>query len=172
MIGKVSTTVHKAFDLIVGKTFVAKDTVTSLEPYVQNTMVVGSTFNNVWYWYSGKTTYTNTKTNETITFERGDDTLTTPIPSGEWNATFAEDTRILCLMPHNNPNKLPLSSHLTKFFMKAGDAQELPIGTKLFVGEGSIEINGNTIQGPREVYFKTENKTVKAISDVFGFIIL
>lgn len=163
---------HKAFDVVVAKTFFPKGIITSFEPLVQNSLVIGSSLNYIWFWIEGRTLFTNNHTGDTVTFQKSDNTIDKPVPQGEWTVTFEEGTRLLCASPHNNVNKIPLHSHLSIFYMESGSTRNIPANTKLFLGAGKIQTEDVIIEGPKQIHIKTSGKTVTAITDVFGFITL
>jgi hypothetical protein len=167
-----SSTIYKAFNLIVTKTYFPAGIVTSMDPMINNVFQIGSTPSFVWLYTKGRCSGTNTKTGEKFTWVPGDCSLVSPYPQGEWRADFEEDTELLCINPFMNQLKLPLADWVTHFTLKAGEATTIPTGTKLFLGVGSLQVESKIFSTPSQIHFASGSKSVIAVNDVYGFIVL
>lgn len=85
----------------------------------------------------------------------------------EYDITVNEDSAHLCLSTATNPNGLP---QLEKFYLAAGETTVLPVGTKLYLGTGPLEVGDTVIPGMRQVRVASEEKTVRAVADCHGWI--
>lgn len=167
----VSSTVYKAFSVIVVKTVFPAGVVTCTEPLVNNVFQIGSTPSFVWMYTKGRCFGVNTETGQKLNWVPGDCSLVSPYPKGEWRAEFEEDTEVLCISPFMNPSKLPLSDWVTPFILKAGETTALELGTKLFIGVGKLRVDQKSVSSPAQIRFASGGKDVYAEEDTYGFIV-
>lgn len=167
----MQVTVHKAFDLVVAITKLTQGETFVLDPVVDNIFQAGPNFGFVWYNTVGNDVLTNTVTGEQIARSAGTCTLTEPIPTGEWRTEVAEDLEVLCVSSFMNQNKLPIHAYLTQFKLLSQNQLTVPHGTKLFLGHGSLVIEGKTITGPQQILFKSGDKQVTASTNCYGFYV-
>jgi hypothetical protein len=167
----VSSTVHKAFNIVVTKTMFPAGVITCTDPLVNNVFQIGSTPSFVWLYTKGRCFGVNTETGQKLNWVPGDCSLVSPYPKGEWRAEFEEDTEVLCVSPFMNPSNLPLSNWLTPFVLKAGETTTLELGTKLFIGVGKLRVDEKLFLSPAQIRFSSGGKAVSAEEDTYGFIV-
>lgn len=167
----MQTSYHRAFGIAVALTQFDKGEKVVLEPIVDNIFQVGPNFGFVWYNIVGDDLLTNTITGEQIERPAGTCTLTSPIPIGEWRMEIPEDMQVLCASPFLNTGMLPLANHMADFKVLSGEQRLMPGNTKLFLGYGSLTVEGKTITGPQQILFKSGAKQITAITNCYGFIV-
>jgi hypothetical protein len=98
------------------------------------------------------------------------------VPEGESIFTAEEDSYWWCLKLDSNPDGIPETD---TFYITAGDDRELPIGSRLILCLGELSIEDKIFQAkddpetplPVGIRIKTGPKTVKAITDCFGYLV-
>lgn len=167
----MNTTIYRAFDLIAAYATYTKGEVITNDPLVEGIFVVGENSPFTWMYMSGKHVFVNTQTGEQIERVAGEDLINNPIPPGEWRSIVPEDFDVICFSPFTNDDKLPLSSHITFVVLPDNEQRFMPHMTKFFLAKGSIIVDGQTISGPKQVLFKTGDKTITATGDAYGVIV-
>lgn len=168
----MQTTLHRAFDIVVAITHFKQGEVTVIDPILNNTFQVGLNFGFIWYNIVGDDLLTNTITGEQLARPEGTCTLSSPIPIGEWRMGIPEDMQVLCVSPFLNQTKLPLADYVSDFKLLSQNQLTIPHGTKLFLGHGSLVIDGKAITGPQQILFKSGDKQVTAATNCYGFLIV
>lgn len=163
--------VHRSFGLIAVITSFDKGGVVTLDPLVDNIYSVGPNFGYIFMHLKGTDILVNTVTGEEIARGPGDNSITNPMPPGEWRSTSPEDIQIVCYSPFNNANSVPLSPRLEPVVITSGGGRHMPHMTKFFLAAGEIRINGKSITGPQQVLMRTGNVIMDAVTDVYGFIV-
>lgn len=125
-----------------------------------------------WLYISGRIQHTNTETQAVQQRTRGFCNLDTPETIGTFRVESLEDSVIYCTSPFINKEKNPVSPNTTCFRLPQGQTAALVEGTKLFLADGTIEVNGVQIEGPRQVHVRvgTGPRQVTALSDCLGYI--
>ncbi len=80
--------------------------------------------------------------------------------------TAVEETVLFCLTPELNRGYIP---DVTPIILQADEANSFEAGTRFFLCEGVVEINGAEFIGPCQVKFNGP-QTLKAKTDVYGVI--
>ena len=163
--------VHRSFGLTAVITSFDKGGVVTVDPLVDNTYSVGPNFGYVFMHLKGTDILINTVTGEEISRGPGDNSITSPVPFGEWRTTSPEDIVVVCYSPFINADKLPLHTKLEPVVLSSGGSKLMPHLTKFFLAAGDIQINGKTISGSKQVHMKTGDVTMNAVTDVYGFIV-
>jgi hypothetical protein len=166
-----SLTIHKGFDIAIARAFLPVGIPVNIEPMLENIFTSSSNFAYIWLVAQGSCTFTNTDTGETVYWEKFDSTLSKPLGTGEWQANIIEDLEVFCINQHMNLNKFPIKNYVETFILLENNETELVQGTQLFLGSGEIQIDDQTFVGPKQIKIKTQNKTIKALTDVAGYII-
>lgn len=151
--------------------FTAGETLT-FEPIYENVFTVGAEFQRtyIWLYTKGTDTLINVDSGETIVRTAGDCTLTTPYPIGSWRTTLPEDIELWCFSVYT-PSTMARGLPNVEVFRLAKDQEvELPQGTKLFLATGVLQIDTKYFSIPSQIELKSGAKTVRALSDVYGFI--
>lgn len=163
---------YRAFGYVVvmNRFFAGEDL--NLPPVANNLFTVGDEFPYVWMYTDGSVISTNTATGEQKLRQAGDCTVTDPWPKGEWLVSNATDYDVCCIAADANQGKNPPIPPLAPFSMKAGEVRVIAKGTRLFLAEGQIDIEGVVAAGVRPIDFASGDKTVTAITDAYGLIFL
>lgn len=92
-------------------------------------------------------------------------------PSDYIKGTFIQtppvETVVWCYEPKTNRGYTP---PLSKFELSDGGQSTLTLGTKLFLCEGALEINGNIIQSPTQILVKNGDKQAVARGQCYGIL--
>jgi hypothetical protein len=163
--------VHRSFGLTAVITSFDKGGVVTVDPLVNNTYSVGPNFGYIFMHLKGTDVLINTVTGEEIARGPGDNSITSPMPLGEWRSTSPEDIEVVCYSPFINADKVPLNSRLEPVVLNAGESKLMPHLTQFFLAAGDIQINGKTISGPKQVHMKTGDVTMNAVTNTYGFIV-
>jgi hypothetical protein len=86
---------------------------------------------------------------------------------GTFTQTPLGETDVWCFDPKANRGFTP---PLRKFELAAGETQILLQGTKLFLCEGGLVVNGNVVNKPTQIFVKTNDIEVTAATQVYGII--
>lgn len=164
-------TLHKAFDLVAAHATYTKGEIINNDPLVDGVFVVDDNSPFVWMYMSGRQIFVNTKTGEQIERVAGDNLIRNPIPPGEWRSIVPEDFDVVCFSPVTNNKKVPLADHITFVSIPAGEQYAIPHLTKLFLAKGSVTIDGQTVSGPKQISFKTGDKSITSTTGAYGVII-
>jgi len=122
----------------------------------------------VWFIAQGKHVHTNVATGERKELNGGWCSLLDPLPVGEHMLTIPVYSESVCLAAElSGQQTLP---EVTHFALGAGESKPLPNGTKLYLVEGEIEVNGKVIPGMRQVRISSGDSVVKGLKDSFGLI--
>ena len=79
----------------------------------------------------------------------------------------ATDGECLCLDPKANRGYLPA---VQVFSLKAGETADLPKGTKLFLGAGSLSLANKTVNKPSQILISSSKILASANSDCYGLL--
>ena len=85
----------------------------------------------------------------------------------EYTNIVNEDSTFWCCDPKLNKGFLP---KIIPQVVSINDTIELKQGTKLFLCEGTLEINGREFVGPYQIHIKTGDKSAKALTTCYGLI--
>jgi hypothetical protein len=165
------TTTHRAFDLIYTLVILPTGGTITADPIVNNVVTIGSLFDYTTMVTKGKITIKNIKTNQIMNFVVGDNAFDTPFDEGEWEILTNEPFEYVCFSPLLNPDKYPIREKLTPFRLLSGQYMEIMKGKKLFLAVGQISVDDKKFTGVDRIKFTTENKTVTALEDSYGFFV-
>lgn len=163
--------VHRSFGLTAVITEFDKGGVVTVDPLVDNIYSVGPNFGYIFMHLKGTDVLINTVTGEEIVRRPGDNSITNPMPVGEWRSTSPEDINVVCYSPFNNADKVPLNTRLEPVVLLSGYSQTMPNMTQFFLASGDIQINEKVISGPQQVRVQTGDVVVRAVTNVYGFIV-
>ena len=80
-----------------------------------------------------------------------------------------EGCEFFCLDPKINRGALPS----TRFdILNPGQTLELTANTKFYLCRGEIKIDGTTLSGPKQIFVRSEVKTVEAVTKCFAIVFL
>jgi len=77
------------------------------------------------------------------------------------------ETVLWCFSDDLNNDYVP---DVEKWFLAAGQTVNLPVGTKLFMCQGNLLIDGSTKTNPTQIHIKTNETSVVANEDCYGFL--
>lgn len=152
-------------EMMVNNLFTVDDTNTD-----HNGSISGSNGAYIWMLISGVHTYTDVNTGVVDRHERGWSNLIRPLQRGVYRFDVVEEGEYICVSPNVNSRRSPATPNLEYFSLKPKQSKILPIGTKLYLVDGTLSIDGNEISGMRQISVKSADHTVTAISDCLGFI--
>lgn len=167
-------TPHGAWEIISGIVSINVGETIKTEPFLDNRLVVGENPTYVTLHTKGIVTFQNIKTGEKVEVKEGDfypfDFSLLP---GEYNVLFDNDIEHLCISPFtgNNVNYHPLEKKVTPFKLKRGETVLIEQNKRLFLVKGTLQINDKNYSGVNRIKFSSGSKTVKALSDSYGFFI-
>lgn len=125
---------------------------------------------NAFFWFvaKGQHLYTNLDTGERKTLNPGWCSLTDPLSAGRQQLTVPVDSESVCFtVPPGEA--LPV---LQVVNLKAGESKTFPVGTRLYVVEGELDIAGTAVGSMRQVWFTSGEKEARAGRDslliIFG----
>jgi hypothetical protein len=124
----------------------------------------------VWFLCKGKQSYKNLETGQIIVHEAGWTNLTDPTPPGTYEVQFLTPSEHICFSPLGNSDRTPKIPELEFVEMEQGATRTFPVGTKLYVLEGELQINGNTIPSMRQVRVSSSDVQATAAKKTWGFI--
>jgi hypothetical protein len=84
-----------------------------------------------------------------------------------YEVVAAEESVLFCLTPKLNRGYIPETMPVV---LSVNDTAAYDAGTRLFLCQGTIEVNGSEFTGPCQVGFKGP-QTIEAKTDVYGIII-
>lgn len=92
-----------------------------------------------------------------------------PLRSGKFEFRADQDSRWWCINWQRNGEKLP---NVSPVVMAAGTSRTFPIGTRLFLVEGQVDVNGSAVSLPSSVKASTQDVTVTCSANTYGFLFL
>ena len=168
---------YAAFGYVLMRVYPEVGQVTTEDALTNNIFTVNSdgTVNNtgneyVWFLCSGKQSYRNLETGAITVHEGGWTNLTDPTPPGTYAVEFLTPSEHVCFSPLINSDRTPKIPELELVEMEQGTTRVFPNGTKLYVLEGELHINGSTIPSMRQVRVSTGDVTATAARKTWGFI--
>jgi hypothetical protein len=88
-------------------------------------------------------------------------------PAGTYDYVAAEDSEWWCINYTANRNQLPA---VQVFTAAVGEVKNLPVGTKLFLCEGSVSFGETQYDAPAAFEISTEQATFVAGEQCYGFV--
>jgi hypothetical protein len=92
-----------------------------------------------------------------------------PLRPGTFEFTAEQAARWWCINWDRNGQKLP---DVAPIVMLAGTSRTFPVGSRLFLGEGAVTVNGVAIELPSSIKASTQDVEVVASADTYGFLFL
>ncbi len=135
-----------------------------------NGSISGSIGSYIWMLIKGVHTYTNVVTGDVDRHEPGWCNLVNPLSVGMYEFNVVEDSEYICFSPRVNQDRSPAIPSLEYFFLNDGESKEMQAGTKLYLIDGSISVNGITIPSMRQVRIKNNHTQVVAKGRCLGYI--
>jgi hypothetical protein len=132
--------------------------------------ISGSKGAYVWVMLNGIQTYTNLDTGDVDKHEHGWCNLVNPLTAGRFKFDSVTDSEHICFSPRANAHRTPSIPELEFFELGAGQERTIPTGTRLYLVDGELAINGKTIPAMRQVRFGTGATHVKANAQCYGLV--
>ena len=132
--------------------------------------ISGSAGSYIWMLISGVHTYTNIITEDIDRHESGWCNLVNPLSVGMYKFDVVEDSEYICFSPIVNKDRSPPIPNLEYFYLDSGGSKELHAGTKLYLVDGLLYVNGNEIPSMRQIRIKNNKTKVTAIKKCLGYI--
>lgn len=118
----------------------------------------------IWTLLSGKITHENLDTGEVITMERGWSTVDKGThPPGLYKITHEESSELICINHKNHPDGKPT---LKIHHMKDSETASFKRGSKLFVADGRVVIDGKEFWAGRQLSLLTDKEILCAESSI------
>jgi hypothetical protein len=125
----------------------------------------------IWLNVSGRMQVKNVVTGEIQDRFAGASNLITTEEVGTYIGGCIEPAIVFSIWPENNVNNSPVIPDLEYFKLEKGATYNAKIGTKLFLAEGTIQIDNNDpVSSTRQIRVQSGDKVFTAISDCYGFI--
>jgi hypothetical protein len=122
----------------------------------------------VWMVFEGHMRHTNLNTGEVTDRTAGYSSLGIFDQPGRIQVEAIKTSKILCMTPELR-NEITLDS-LSNWSLKAGDSTILPIGTKLLLAHGQINIDGSVFSGTKQIRVSSNEKVAIAVTDSYGLL--
>lgn len=152
-------------EIMTNNVFTVQDPTPGANGNISNT---GKSY--VWFLASGQHTYRNLVTGEIDVHEPGWCNLVRKMSVGAFEFQSTKDSEYVCFSPVLNAARTPIIPDLEFVEIEAGETASFPVGTKLYVLEGEIEINGKSVVSMRQVHVTTSNITAKAKRKTYAYI--
>jgi hypothetical protein len=152
-------------EIMTNNVFTVQDPKPGLAGNISNT---GQAY--VWFLASGQHTYQNLVTGELDVHEPGWCNLVQKMSAGAFEFQSTKDSEYVCFSPVLNAARTPKIPDLEFVEIEAGETATFPIGTKLYVLEGELDINGKSVVSMRQVHVRTGDITAKAKRKTYGYI--
>ena len=173
---------YPAFGYILLRTKIKAGEVITDEALVENILNItnpaldhtgsinGSNGAFVWLLINGVHTYKDIKTGKVETHEAGWCNLVRKPDAGIYEFNVTEDSDQICFSPIINRKKIPVIPPLDFFSLKDGESCTINQGTKLYLVDGSLNIEGNVVPSMRQINISSSNKLVTAVGNCYGLI--
>jgi hypothetical protein len=132
--------------------------------------ISGSTGSYIWVLLNGIQTYTNISTGAVDKHERGWCNLVKPLSAGNFKFDSVTDSEYICLSPRVNAERTPVVPELEFFDLAVGQTRTMPAGTRLYLLDGEMAVDGITISSMRQVRFSSGAATAKANAHCLGLV--
>lgn len=158
-----------AFDYVIIKNKIEAGEIIDDDTLEDNVYLYNENFLTVWLQTSGLSTHTNVS-GEVQLRSTGDSTISKPLMPGSNTIVFNEQSDVFCVSPIANKHKNPKVPPLDHFSLKAGQSVTLPLGTKLFLASGSLNLGGIIVDKIRQVELVTGARLCTANTDCLGLL--
>lgn len=159
-----------AFGYVVIRNEISAGELISDDLFTNGLVTITVPFSTCWFYTKGLVHNVNTETGEVSVRSPGFCNAVSKETTGVWRADFLEDSTVFCV-PQPQGQKSPLIiDQLQPFVLLAGSSTTIAQGIKLLVCQGQLDIGGVAIPEFRQVEFKSGDKMVTAVQDVYGLI--
>jgi hypothetical protein len=77
---------------------------------------------------------------------------------------------VFCVSPTPNSSRNPAVPPLDHFALASGASVVLKKGTKLFLAEGTLHVEGKDITGPKQIEVVSGDKSFSAVTPCLGLL--
>jgi len=124
----------------------------------------------IWLNTKGHMRIVNKETNEVEDRYAGASNLLKEEKIGKYVGRCIEPATVFSIWFESNLDQSPIIPNVKYFKLNKGETYNAPLGTKLFLAEGTIYINGQTFEGTRQIKVSTEPKTFLGLTDCYGLL--
>jgi hypothetical protein len=124
----------------------------------------------VWFLCSGVHSYRDLATGVKDIHETGWCNLVKPMHAGSFEFASETDSEYVCFSPVLNAARKPVLPEIEFVEMEAGQQRLFPVGTKLYILDGELSINGKTFPSMRQVHVKSGDVSALANKKTWGYI--
>ena len=164
---------HGAFEYLCVQTKIHPGDIINSDPVVSN---IWNYHREDSGYYSVQTkSYTlirNTDTGENITFPEGSFAINgrndVDIPTGRYEIIVDHYYETFCFSPYLNAHSLPLKDKFEPFKLMEGEEIIVPVGTRIFMMEGAVNIADKNYTNVNRLKFTTASKKVRALRNTYG----
>ena len=164
---------HGAFEYLCVQTKIYPGDVINSDPVINNTTYVRNEDNGYCTVQTKNSmVMRNLDINEDILIPEGSFACKTMydvhIPDGRYEVVINNYYEVFCFSPYLNAHSLPLHDKFEPFKLMEGEEVVVPIGKRIFMMEGAINIADKNYTGVNRLKFTTGNKKVRALRNTYG----
>jgi len=137
-------------------------------PNFKKQSYVTDSINHIWLTTSGNIKYTNLYTGAVVNWSEGYCSLDNPMPVGFWAIDHEEDSTAFCFSPRKNLEMDPVMPDVSTFKMDIGESITVNEQKRLFLCQGQLSIEGQSVTGPTQVIISS-GRTITATTKIYGF---
>lgn len=127
-------------------------------------------FGEIWFYTKGHVRVTNKNTNTIQDRPAGFCNLDTPEVVGSFVGECLEEAVVFSIEPRLNYQKSPVVPMVSTFKLQQGNTFDAPVGTKLFLAQGTLTIDGKQFTDGAQIGVYTSQKTLQGVTDCYGFV--
>jgi hypothetical protein len=122
----------------------------------------------IWLNTKGHMQIVNKETNEIEDRFPGASNLLKQEKIGKYVGYCIEPATVFSIWFEMNLEQSPIIPNVKYFKLNKGEIYNAPLGTKLFLAEGILDIDGQSFVGNRQIRVSTEPKTFLGLTDCYG----
>lgn len=164
---------HGAFEYVCVQTKIYPGDIINADPFVNN---IGNFHHQDNSYFTVQTKnhqrVRNTETNVEYTIPEGSyacrDRYDLHVPDGRYELINNNYFEMFCFSPYLNSSHLPLHDKFEPFKLMEGEEIVVPVGTRIFMMEGAVNIADKNYNNVNRLKFTTANKKVRALRNTYG----
>lgn len=146
---------------------IAQNTVDSFSSY---TTVIDSTSASILFYTSGYLDFFKENGEKYIRTTAGTMEVSSNHPVGSYlTISGPEGCSFFCLDPKANKGSIPSVEYKK---IDAGISVEVETNSKIYLCQGTIKIDEDTVEGPKQIYIRSEKKVIQTVSDCHFIVFL
>lgn len=126
-------------------------------------VVIYTTSNNTMFIVQGFETRDGQISENTGSFKKSNREL----PAETYTAVYKDNYKVWCYSPFWNKGRDPAIKNI---IIDPGNEIVYPVGTKLFLCNGTLKIDDKEVKGPIQIRIKTEEKKLTAVNRCYGIL--